>query len=78
MTKAGRVCWVRHLAVAPLLLLVTAIIAAPNAHGQDALALRARFAAIEHYPRQLHELERDDYLRIKRGELARQRAMFPK
>lgn len=32
------------------------------------------FAAIERYPRQLHEMEREDYLRMKRRELARQRA----
>lgn len=32
------------------------------------------FTAIERYPRQLHEMEREDYLRMKRGELERQRA----
>lgn len=32
------------------------------------------FAAIERYPRQLHEMEREDYLRMKRGELERLRA----
>jgi hypothetical protein len=35
--------------------------------------LRAWFDATEKYPRQLHEVERDDYLRMKRGEVARQR-----
>ncbi len=31
------------------------------------------FTAVEHYPRQLHELERADYLAMKRNEYARQR-----
>ena len=31
------------------------------------------FAAIERYPLQLHELERDEYLSMKRRELARQK-----
>lgn len=39
--------------------------------------LRDWFDAIERYPRQLHELERDEYLRMKRAELARQRATAP-
>lgn len=33
------------------------------------------FTAIERYPRQLHELEREQYLSMKRRELTRQRAM---
>lgn len=37
--------------------------------------LREWFAAIERHPQQLHELERDDYLQMKRRELAR---MAPK
>jgi len=36
--------------------------------------LRDWFAATERYPRQLHELEREQYLAMKRRELARQRA----
>lgn len=36
--------------------------------------LRDWFAAVERYPRQLHELERDEYLSMKRRELARQDA----
>lgn len=36
--------------------------------------LRDWFAAIERYPRQLHEMERDEYLSMKRRELARQQA----
>jgi hypothetical protein len=34
--------------------------------------LRYWFDAVEHYPRQLHELEREEYLLIKRRELTRQ------
>jgi hypothetical protein len=34
--------------------------------------LQAWFDATEKYPRQLHELERDDYLRMKRDEVERQ------
>ncbi|HTP46812.1 MAG TPA: hypothetical protein VMQ50_07830 [Casimicrobiaceae bacterium] len=40
--------------------------------------LRDWFAAVERYPRQLHELERDEYLSMKRRELARQQAMAVK
>jgi hypothetical protein len=36
--------------------------------------LRDWFAAIERYPRQLHELERDEYLDMKRKEYLRQQA----
>jgi hypothetical protein len=36
--------------------------------------LRAWFDATEKYPRQLHEVERDAYLRMKRGEVDRQNA----
>ena len=35
-------------------------------------SLRAWFAAIELYPRQLHEMEREDYLAMKRREYSRQ------
>lgn len=44
---------------------------------RDERRLRGWFDAIELYPRQLHELERDEYLRMKRSELARQRAAAP-
>jgi len=37
--------------------------------------LAAWFAGIERYPAQLHELERGEYLEMKRGELRRQQAM---
>ena len=40
--------------------------------------LRDWFDAVERYPRQLHELERDEYLSMKRRELARQQAMVVK
>ena len=36
--------------------------------------LRDWFAAAEHYPRQLHEMERDEYLDMKRKEYLRQQA----
>ena len=36
--------------------------------------LRDWYAATERYPRQLHEMERDDYLAMKRRELQRQQA----
>lgn len=36
--------------------------------------LRAWFDATERYPRQLHEVEREAYLRMKRNEVQRQRA----
>ena len=36
------------------------------------------FDAVERYPRQLHELERDEYLSMKRREMARQQAMAVK
>lgn len=50
-----------------------ASLAAPA--GQQAeKRLAAWFEATEKYPRQLHEVGRDDYLRMKREELARQRA----
>lgn len=37
--------------------------------------LRAWFDATEKYPRQLHEMDREDYLRMKRAEIRRQQAM---
>jgi hypothetical protein len=36
-------------------------------------SLRDWFAAIEAYPRQLHELEQDEYLAMKRKEYSRAR-----
>jgi hypothetical protein len=39
--------------------------------------LQAWFDATEKYPRQLHELERADYLRMKRNEVARQAGPNP-
>jgi hypothetical protein len=44
--------------------------AAPG--GQLERRLRAWFDATERYPRQLHEVERDAYLRMKREEVQRQ------
>jgi hypothetical protein len=41
---------------------------------QSEKRLRDWFAATERYPRQLHEVERDDYLDMKRKELRRQQA----
>lgn len=54
-----------------------------GAHGllpaqQAERRLRDWFDAIERYPRQLHELEHDEYLRMKRAELARQRTISPR
>lgn len=46
--------------------------AAPGARTEK--SLRDWFAAIEAYPRQLHEMERADYLAMKRKEYSRQRA----
>jgi hypothetical protein len=39
--------------------------------------LRDWFTAIERYPRQLHELEREEYLSMKRRELAQRNARSP-
>ena len=41
---------------------------------RDEQRLQDWFTAIERYPRQLHEMERDDYISMKRRELAAQRA----
>lgn len=43
----------------------------PDARVENSLA--AWFNAIERYPRQLHEMERGDYLAMKRREIARQK-----
>jgi hypothetical protein len=47
-------------------------LAAPPAEQQDK-RLREWFAATERYPRQLHELSEDEYLEMKKKEVARQR-----
>ena len=41
---------------------------------RPAKRLRDWIAAVERYPRQLHDMERDDYLAMKRSQLARQGA----
>jgi hypothetical protein len=41
---------------------------------RDEKRLRDWFAATERHPAQLHEMERDDYLAMKRNELQRQHA----
>ena len=43
------------------------------ASGQQEKRLRDWFAATERHPQQLHEMERDDYLKMKRSELQRQK-----
>lgn len=50
-----------------------AALAAPPAE-QPERRIREWIASVERYPRQLHEMERDEYLAMKRRELARQRA----
>lgn len=40
--------------------------------------LRDWFDAVERYPRQLHEMDRDEYLSMKRHELERRRAASPR
>ena len=52
-------------------------LAVPAAEQQDK-RLRDWFAATERHRRQLHEIERDDYLTMKRNELQRQRAAVTK
>ncbi len=47
---------------------------ATPAAGQAEKRLHDWFAAAERYPRQLHEMDLDEYLSIKRRELVRQRA----
>ncbi|MEP7100311.1 MAG: hypothetical protein ABI781_07365, partial [Burkholderiales bacterium] len=44
------------------------------ASAQQEKRLRDWFAATERHPLQLHEIERDDYLKMKRNELQRQKA----
>ena len=44
---------------------------APPAEQQER-RLRSWFSATERYARQLHEVERDDYMQMKRDEIRRQ------
>jgi hypothetical protein len=46
-------------------------LAAPSSDGFER-SIERWFASTERYPRQLHEIERDDYLEMKRGEYQRQ------
>lgn len=55
------------------LVAIEAYLDAPGA-GQTEERLNAWFTGIERYPRQLHELERESYLAMKRKEIARQKA----
>lgn len=54
-------------------LAIGAFLDAPGA-GQTNERLNAWFSGIERYPRQLHELEREPYLAMKRKEIARHKA----
>ena len=38
--------------------------------------LQAWFTAVERYPRQLHEMDRDAYLEMKRAEYLRQQTVY--
>jgi hypothetical protein len=38
--------------------------------------LQSWFSAVERYPRQLHEVERSDYLAMKRAEVLRQQTLY--
>ncbi len=57
-------------------LAIEAFLGAESAPPQERLEqrLRAWFAAIERYPRQLHEMERGEYLVMKRKEYLRQQS----
>jgi hypothetical protein len=37
--------------------------------------LQSWFTAVEHYPRQLHEMDRPQYLEMKRSEYQRQQTL---
>ena len=52
-------------------------VGSPQAEQQEK-RLRDWFGAVERYPLQLHELERDEYLTMKRKEVARQKAAKPR
>lgn len=55
-------------------LAIESFLGAPASAGWSPFEKRINdwFTAVEHYPRQLHELERADYLAMKRSEYARQ------
>ena len=57
-------------------LAIDAYLRAQNAPAGErpARMIDAWFEAVERYPRQLHELERSDYVEMKRGEFARMRS----
>src|SRR4029450_13908020 len=55
-------------------LAIEAFLGAPGAE-QAEKRLNDWFAAVERYPRQLHEMERDEYLTMKRRELAQRQAV---
>ena len=57
-------------------LAIEAFLSAVSAPPQERLEQRLRgwFAAIERYPRQLHEMERGEYLDMKRKEVLRQQS----
>ena len=57
-------------------LAIEAFLGALSAPPQARLEKRLRdwFAAVERYPRQLHEMEQDEYLAMKRKEYLRQQA----
>jgi len=61
-------------------LAIEAYLGALSSPPADRLEKRLRdwFAATERYPVQLHELERDDYLAMKRHEVQRQKAGVPR
>jgi hypothetical protein len=46
----------------------------PQAQRQEH-RLREWYSATERYPRQLHEMEQDDYLAMKQKEIARQKGI---
>lgn len=48
--------------------------AAPAARFEK--SLQAWFTAVERYPRQLHEMDRDEYLDMKRAEYLRQQTVY--
>jgi hypothetical protein len=57
-------------------LAIEAFLSAVSAPPQERIEKRLRewFAAIEHYPRQLHEMEQGEYLDMKRKEYSRQKS----
>ena len=61
-------------------LAIESFLGALSAPPQARLETRLRdwFAAIERYPRQLHELEQGEYLKMKRKEYLRQQGALPR